>query len=154
MKNIRYSIKPMIAAAVAGILMTGCASMFMNGGSFVESGYKAQKVIAVYRTEGIVPPGVQYSLVQTKNGQAIFEKGSDGSGTLFQTHWKDSQGDHFAGWVTTSHAYEFVIPVNRSSKGKKYVYPARTYTIKHINDVGRPVSNNPSVEPVATLIPK
>lgn len=128
--------------------------MFMKGGELVSSGYKAKKVLVTYRGEGILPPGVQYSLVQIENGEAVFEESEDGSGTLFKIHWADDRGDHFAGWVATSHSYEYVIPADRTKKAFKYVYPAGTYGIEEINGIARPVANDPKAEPVATLIPK
>ncbi|HUL22957.1 MAG TPA: hypothetical protein VLZ10_15985 [Thermodesulfobacteriota bacterium] len=131
----------------------GCASAFMKGGSLVRAGYQAKKVIVSYRAEGIVPQGAKYLLIETGTGQAIFEKSADGSGALFETRWHDDKGDHFAGWVATSHGYEFIVPVDRKKEAKKFVYPAKTYTVKEISGIWRPVPLNP-VEPVARLIPE
>jgi len=131
----------------------GCASAFMKGGSLVKAGYQTKKVIVSYRAEGVVPQGVKYLLIETETGQAIFEKSPDGSGALFQTRWRDDKGDHFAGWVATSHGYEFIVPVDRAKEAKKFVYPAKTYTIKEIGGILRPVPLNPT-EPVARLIPE
>jgi hypothetical protein len=131
----------------------GCASAFMKGGSLVKAGYQTKKVIVSYRAEGIVPQGVKYLLIETETGQAIFEKSPDGSGALFQTRWRDDKGDHFAGWVATSHGYEFIVPVDRTKEAKRFVYPAKTYTIKEIDGIARPVPLSP-IEPVARLIPE
>ena len=131
----------------------GCASAFMKGGSLVRAGYQAKKVIVSYRAEGIVPQGVKYLLIETGTGQAIFEKSADGSGALFETRWRDDKGDHFAGWVATSHGYEFIVPVDRAKEAKRFVYPAKTYTVKEISGIWRPVPLSP-VEPVARLIPE
>ena len=125
----------------------------MKGGSLVKAGYQAKKVIVSYRAEGIVPQGVKYLLIETETGQAIFEKSPDGSGALFQTRWRDDKGDHFAGWVATSHGYEFIVPVDRTKEAKRFVYPAKTYTIKEIDGIARPVPLSP-IEPVARLIPE
>jgi len=127
----------------------------MKGGALAPKNYKPVKELVAYRTEGTVPAGVQYFLVETDEGPAIFERSdADGSGALFLNHWKDDQGVHFAGWVAKSHGYEFVISTDKSKEGKKYVYPARTYKIEKINGVERPVPNDPNVEPVARLYPK
>jgi len=135
------------------LFLYGCASMFMKGGELVSTEYKPKKILATYKAEGTVPPGVEYLLIDTDTGPAIFERSGDGSGTLFLTRWQDKQGDHYAGWVASSHAYEFVISKEKSRKGKRYVYPAGTYEVKEINGIERPVSI-PLVDPVTTLIPK
>ncbi len=67
------------------VLLFGCASMFMKGGALVETGYNPQKVLVSYKAEGTVPQGVEYLLIETENGQAIFERSPDGSGALFLT---------------------------------------------------------------------
>ena len=134
-------------------LVVGCASMFIGGGALVPAGYKPQSVLVTYRAEGTVPAGVRYMLVQTEKGSAIFERSPDGSGTLFQTIWRDEQGDHFAGWVVTSHGYEFIVPLDRSKPAKKYVYPSGYYSVKEINGISRPVPAT-AMEPVAQLIPQ
>ena len=142
-----------VLSVILVFIAFGCASAFMKGGSLVKAGYQAKKVIVSYRAEGIVPPEVKYLLVDTENGEAMFEKSKDGSGTLFLTRWHDAQGDHFAGWVATSHGYEFIVPVDRKKEAKKFVYPKGTYTLKEIGGQFRPVPTNP-VEPVARLIPE
>ena len=139
---------------VMGLFLTvGCASMFISGGTLVPAGYKPQNVLVTYRAEGTVPPGAGYLLVQTEKGPAVWERSPDGSGTLFQTYWRDEQGEHFAGWVKTSHGYEFVVPLDRSKPAKKYVYPKGFYSIKEINGIDRPVPTT-TLEPVARLIPQ
>jgi hypothetical protein len=155
-------------------LLSGCAtvmSTFSQGGKVVTKDYNIQKVIVAYRAEGEVPARVQYFLVETDEGLAIFERSEDGSGTLIQAHWQDDQGDHFASWVIPlpgfsflferprlsgccGPAYEFIVPLDRSKKAKKFVYPKQTYSIKKINWISRPVPKDPKTEPVATLIPK
>jgi hypothetical protein len=134
-------------------LVSGCASMFIAGGSLVPAGYKPQNILVTYRAEGTVPAGVRYLLVQTEKGPGILERSPDGSGTLFQTTWRDDQGDHFAGWVVTSHGYEFVVPLDRSKPAKKYVYPKGFYSTKEINGISRPVPTT-AMDPVAQLIPQ
>ena len=134
-------------------LLFGCASMFMKGGDLAPRGYKPQKVLATYKAEGTVPQGVEYQLVETGKGQAIFERSPDGSGALFLTRWQDDKGDHYAGWVAKSHGYEFVMARDGTGKGEKYVYPAGYYTVKQVEGISRPVPVV-KVDPVATLTPK
>jgi hypothetical protein len=138
---------------VGMMFLFGCASMFMKGGDLVEKGYTPQKVLITYKAEGAVPQGVEYMLIETEKGQAIFERSPDGSGALFLTRWQDEKGDHFAGWVATSHGYEFVIPKDRTGKGEKYVYPAGYYQIKEIGGIQRPVPVV-KIDPAAVLVPK
>jgi len=133
-------------------IATGCASMFMKGGSLAPAGYNAN-IIINYKAEGTVPPNTTYHLVKTDKGEAMFERSADGSGTLFETHWTDSHGDHFTGWVATSHGWEFVVPKDRKKPAKKYVYPAGYYELKEKDGIIRPVPITP-VDPVVTLIPK
>lgn len=147
------NLKILITLLIFSIL-AGCASMFINGGTLVSEGYKIENVMVAYRTEGIVPERIQYFLVEIDEQQAIFERSEDGSGVLFETHWKDSQGDHFSGWVYKRHGYEFIIPTDRLKEGKKYVYPVNTYRIKTINGIERPVPNDKTVKAIARLIPK
>ena len=71
------------AALVFAIFAAGCASMFMKGGSLAPAGYQPQKVLVTYRADGAVPAGATYLLVLTEKGEAVFERGSDGSGALF-----------------------------------------------------------------------
>ena len=135
------------------MVMIGCASMFMKGGSLAPAGYQPQKVMVTYRAEGSVPPGVTYLLVRTEKGEAMFERSADGSGSLFETSWTDDKGDHFAGWVATSHGYEYVVPKDRKQPAKRYVYPKGFYTLQNVGDQERPVPVV-AVDPVSTLIPQ
>ncbi len=143
----------MIVAAVVVTVIAGCASMFMKGGSLAPAGYQPPKVLVTYQAEGAVPPGVTYLLVQTEKGEAIFERSPDGSGALFETKWTDEKGDHFAGWVATSHAYEYVVPKDRRQAAKRFVYPAGYYTVQAVGGIERPVPAA-AIEAVATLKPK
>jgi hypothetical protein len=142
-----------ITVAALIILIAGCASMFMKGGSLAPAGYEPQKVLVSYRAEGAVPQGAEYLLVMTDKGESMFERSPDGSGALFETRWSDDKGDHFAGWVATSHAYEYIVPKDRRRQAKRYVYPAGFYTVQEIGGQERPVPAV-AVDPVATLIPK
>ncbi len=140
-------------SALLVLVLAGCASMFIQGGALVDKGYNPQKVLVSYKAEGTVPQGVEYQLVQTDKGEALFERSADGSGVLFLNRWQDEKGDHFAGWVSRSHGYEYLVPRDRSAKGQKFVYPAGFYTIKEIGGIERPVPVV-QVDPVAVLVPR
>lgn len=151
--NRMNSRRKVLMVVLAVAFVAGCASMFMKGGSLAPAGYQPQKVLVTYTAEGTVPPGISYLLVQTEKGEALFERSADGSGALFETKWTDDKGDHFAGWVATSHAYEFVVPKDRKKVAKRYVYPAGFYTLQTVGEQERPVPVT-AVDPVATLVPK
>ncbi len=172
MRSIRNTIGlfDLFCYSLALFLLLGCASVFMQGGTIVPEDYQVQKVIVSYRAEGTVPERIQYFLVETDRGLAIFERSEDGSGCLMQTHWQDDQCDHFAAWISPSYvpkrfqgrkfgagmgpAYEFVVPFDRSKEAKKFVYEKGTYRVQAIDGMWRPVPKDPKTEPVATLIPK
>jgi len=137
-----------LVAAVAG----GCAAAFMKGGTLVKPGFVPPETLVRYRAEGQVPAGYDYLLVRTEQGEAMFERAANGSGALFETHWSDDAGDHFAGWVATSHGYEFVVPKDRQQPASKYVYPRGTFRLVDIDGVTRPVPTT-AAAPVATLHP-
>lgn len=158
----KYSVSNIAFASMVGLLLlglVGCASMAIHGGSLVSKrDSSVSEVLITYRAEGTIPEGITYQLVRTENGLAVFEKSPDGSGALYETHWKDSDGDHFAAWVylpgggSSRHGYEFVVPSDRTKEALRYVYPWGTYVIQEINGIKRPVPAS-SVEPVARLIP-
>jgi hypothetical protein len=151
--RVKRTWQVVMLLALAGFAAAGCASMFMKGGSLAPAGFQPQKVLVTYHAEGSVPPGTTYLLVMTEKGEAMFEQGADGSGALFETRWTDSSGDHFAGWVATSHAYEFIVPKDRRKPAKRYVYPKGYYSLQTVGDQERPVPVT-AMEPVATLYPK
>jgi hypothetical protein len=144
------------------IFVSGCtsiaASMCLHGGSYINDEKTIEKVIIRYRTEQLESQGVQYRLVQTKKGMAIFERSPDGSGSLFETHWTDQDGDHFALWIYIAGGgdqmpgYEFVVPEDRTQNAKLYIYPYGTYLIQVIDGVKRPVPIS-KANPAKILIP-
>jgi len=157
--KIKSPIAYMLIVLAGLVLFSGCASMVFHGGSFVSKNDEyIKEYLVTYRAEGIVPEGSTYHLVRTDKGLAIFEQASDGSGALFENHWTDSDGDHYASWLyfpgggKSRHGYEFVVPKDRSQNALKYVYPWGTYVVQNIVGVERPVPASP-VDPVATLIP-
>ncbi len=135
------------------IIMFGCASAFMKGGTLVSAGYIPNNVLVDYRAEGILPPNVSYQLINTEWGEAMFERSPDGSGAVFLLRWEDDEGVHFGGWVAKSSGYEFVVPVDRTQNVKKYVYPVGTFRYEKTGGTGKIVPTM-DVAPVATLIPK
>ncbi|NQV03773.1 MAG: hypothetical protein HQ542_14075 [Bacteroidia bacterium] len=134
-------------------LMVNGQSWLLDGGSFVKKKKAPKEILVRWDAEGEIPDEATYMLVLNKKGEeCVFEREADGGGTLFELHWKDDQGDHFAAWFL--HAYEFIIPFDRTKPAEKYVYLVDTYTEKYIDGVKRPVPNDPDIEPVAKLIPQ
>jgi hypothetical protein len=147
-------VKPALAA---GLLLgatgtVGCASMFMKGGELVDDDFVVEEVLVSYQAEGIVPPGVSYQLVRHDGDLAMFEKSADGSGALMQTHWTDADADHFAGWVATGPAFEFVVPTDRTLPASRFVYPDDTYEVEEVDGEDRPIPSG-AVAPVTRLLP-
>ena len=145
------NIRRLLVAALT-LSAVGCASWFARGGRLVSEQYNPV-ILVNYDIEGPIPPNTSYHLVKTEKGEAIFERSADGSGALIETHWKKDGADHYAMWVRRSHAYEYVMPEDRTKPGKKYLYPAGFYQLETIDGVERAVPVTP-VDPVATLIPK
>ena len=67
-------------------LLSGCAttlSTFAEGGTVVPKDYDIQKIIVAYRAYGNVLADVQYSLVETSEGLAMFEQKLGDYGFLY-----------------------------------------------------------------------
>jgi hypothetical protein len=150
-KNLQ--LMKMVVLGSLIVILLGCASSFMKGGTLVPAKYTPRKVLVMYKAEGIVPPNVVYQLVDTEWGEAMFEKSPDGSGAVFLLRWEDEKGVHFGGWVAKSNGYEFVVPLDRTKNVKKYVYPAGTFRYEKVGTNGRLVPTM-KIDPVATLIPQ
>lgn len=153
MKSSKEILKVLSAIIVVCFILSGCSLVYLmtwSDAAPVPKGYK-KKLIQSYTANPY--DHSYYYLVKTAKGLAICEIRLGGSEVFFQNHWIDDQGDHFAGWTAFSNGYEFVIPTDIVKEGKKYVYPKKTYQIKMIDGVRRPVPNDPKTEPVARLIP-
>jgi hypothetical protein len=119
---MRYSL--FAVAAVVGL--SGCASMFMNGGNLVDAGegptavkrsYKAPQCAMTDGSSVAGPADVTFQLVDA----GIFERSSDGSGAVITNHWADAAGDHYFGWVKSS-GWEYVIPQDPNAPANRLVY--------------------------------
>ena len=133
------------------VTLSGCASAFLGGGRFVAASEPLQ-VLVTYRAEGTVPPNTDYLLVRGPEGEAILERSADGSGTLALTHWSTDEGDHYACWVRTAGAYDYLVPKDRSQPAKRFFYPKGTYQGMEENGVTKIVPTTP-IEAQATLHP-
>src|SRR5207245_514804 len=114
--------------AAFGALFLGCATQ-PSGGHLVKKDYRPA-VIVEYQAEGEFPPAVRYFLVRTPSGPAFLEREADGSGTLFDSHWRDPDGDHFAVWVNGASAFEIFVPLAQGQPAFRFAYPARLYTVE------------------------
>ena len=115
--------------------------MPIPGGRVVNRDYRPQ-VIVVYAADGEVAPGVRYSLVRQGARLAFFEQIGDGAGTILESHWTDTAGDHFAIWATPvepGEAVEVLVPTDRSQAAYRFVYPPGLYDVRNDNGVERPV---------------
>jgi len=139
------------------LLFSGClamAGMYSYGTKFVSDSYKIPKIIVAYNTDGIVPEGVEYLLIETQDGLAVFERELGGGGTLIKNHFQDEKGDHFFGGIIGGVCFEYVIPIDRTKEGYRYVHPNGSITSKKIDGIEYIASKNPDVKPVTKLIPR
>jgi len=120
------------------LVATACATV--EGGEWVKDDYQA-KVLQSYQSEGEVDPTVSQQLVETDKGLGFLQRDSDGKGLLFQTHWSDAHGDHFAVWLKGSIALEVVIPADRSQPGYRFIYPSGFYEVETRGELEHPVPN-------------
>ena len=130
-------------AAALGLAMSlaGCAAMPIPGGRVVNRDYRPQ-VVVVYVADGEVAPGMRYSLVRQGARLAFFEQTGEGAGTVLESHWTDTAGDHFAIWATPveqGEAVEVLVPIDRTQRAYRFVYPPGLYDVRNDNAVERPV---------------
>jgi hypothetical protein len=135
---MRYSFFAMVV--VVGL--SGCASMFMNGGKLVDAGEGPTAVKRSYSapsckmTDGSSvagPSGVTFQLVDG----GIFERSADGSGAVITNHWSDGAADHYFGWVQSS-GWEYVIPQDPNAQANRLVYVG--LSTKAEGDVTKPAT--------------
>jgi hypothetical protein len=139
---------------LVGILASGC----IHGGRVAFSSLDGKKIVAAYRAEGRGSSHPDYYLIQTDRGLVLFERVPGGLGSLIKHHWREADEDHFAIWGelldTRVPAFEFVIPADRTRKGKAFIYPEGTYSLLKINGRYRPETAIPNPIPSFWLVPK
>jgi hypothetical protein len=150
-KNSHSLILITLSLLVSGCLAIG--GMYFHGGKLVSDGYKIPKTIITYKTEGTAPKDAQYLLIETEEGLAMFERGLGGGGALFQNYWQDEKGDHFWAFIVGGVIYEFIIPIDRTKEGYRYVHPNGSITANKINGIVHIESKDPNFKPVTKLIP-
>jgi hypothetical protein len=149
--NLNLGSRPYIAS-VAALFLSGCVS----GGNLTPARTESQRPLVTYRPEGHSPDATYY-LVETAKGLGMLEKAEGHSAALATTHWRGTDGDHFALWVEflsrQGGAFEYVVPFDRSQPALRFVYPAGTYTILEMDSITRPVPLIPQTHPPVRLIP-
>ena len=142
------------ACALALLLAAGC----IHGGRFASNSLAGKRILVAYRSEGRADSRPEYYLVETEKGIALFERVPGGIGSLIKNHWREADGDHFAIWgeVLGSRvpAFEFVLPVDRTKKGKAFIYPEGSYSVLKIEGRYRPATSIPNPPPSFWLVPK
>ena len=137
------------------VLIVFAVSSVAWAGFFLKGARKAKEdpasVIAKYAIQPCVmvadgsPAGaaaVEYWLIEEDGGVALFEREGAGKGAIIQNHWTEDDGDHFFVWVKGSHAWEYVLPGDRSEAGVRRVYPRGTYRRETDDeDVIRPIAD-------------
>lgn len=151
--KIKRTFRGMFIVAVAVLILSGCIS----GGSLnlgKASGYN--KTLVSYRLEH-GGSNVNYCLVETEKGLAFLEQEQGGNSTLANLHWRDSDGDHFAVWISflsrQGGAVEYIIPFDRTQPAKRFHYPVGSYTIIDMNGIERPIAVDPARQSPVRLIP-
>ena len=120
------------------------------GGRMVSSAFRPQRVLVSYRNKGKSP--ADFSLVETERGLAILERmRKEQTGVLYETRWSSERGDHFAVWVGCKHAYEFVVPADRTQNAE--LYHRVDFALGTIEGITRPVQNIWGTQPELVLIP-
>ena len=150
----------MTSVVLALGLLVGCATLLsamISGGTAVPGDFQVEEVLVRYRPVGQYPAHAQYLLVRTDRGLAMFEREKDGSGALFETHWTDEEGDHFAAWLGRRIAWVFVVPRDRTKPAKRYVYQYKRFSFSSPFSISgnRVIPKDPrNKEPVTMLFPK
>lgn len=150
--TIQFTSRVICIGAVVALLLSGCVS----GGGLTPRKASDYKVLMYYRPEP-GGPNADYYLIETEKGPAVLEQEQGDSGALADLHWRASDGDHFAIWISflsrQGGAFEYVIPFDRTQPAKRFVYPAGSYTLMEMDGIERPVALNPARHPPLRLIP-
>jgi hypothetical protein len=144
-----------VVLASAGLLLGGCASMFMNGGKLVDdpsslavkASFVAPNCTASDGSPISGPSDIMFQLVQDGPQLAIFERSRDGSGAVITNTWADAQSDHYFGWVQRQ-GWEYVIPRVPGVQPMRLVY-VNLSTI-NVGTVTKPMS---AVSATCPLVP-
>jgi hypothetical protein len=131
-RGVRLSLT--LALPVVLFALTGCSTIFMGGSDPAseppESPIAEWTVTACRDTEGNsieLPAAMSYYLADGEEGLVLYEFDAEEQGAEIFNHWTDAAGDHFFTYVASSHAYEFVIPKDRTKPGRRKVFPKETY---------------------------
>ncbi len=142
-------------AALSTVLLSACASMFMNGGKLVDKGY-APAVTSTWAapscklTTGETvagPAGLKFQVAQEGPEAGVFEKSPDGSGAMITNRWSDEVGDHYFGWVQAS-GWEYVFPRTPGQQPARVVYTG--LQVAKVGTASKPVT---PVSAVCPLVP-
>lgn len=116
-------------AVALATALSGCASMFLNGGHFAD-GTEKSRVVAKYKvdkcvgTDGspIQGPDAEYWLLrEPSGGHTLAEMDARGEGTVITNSWASGEGDHYFTWVMSS-GWEYVIPRDMTKPATRIVY--------------------------------
>ena len=115
---------------VLAALMSACAvppSAFLNGGTLTDhdyarqgkAQYEAPKCTRISNGEPSKAPKATYHLIEDHGQPTLFERGQDGTGTLFTNRWTAPDGDHYFAWIGST-GMEFVVPPQGA--GTRFAY--------------------------------
>jgi hypothetical protein len=105
------------ALALAALLGSGCASMFIHGGRLVNRGTSVDGALARYQIQSCrdasggpgQQPDATYYVLQQDGGPELLERSPNGQGVLISNRWEDAQGTHYFAWGVGL-GWEFTLP--------------------------------------------
>jgi hypothetical protein len=135
-RRVVMKMRRLVATAVSVLFAASVwAGFFLHGARKAKSDYEAE-TIATYIVQPCVmisdgspagQPATQYRLIKDKDGIALFEREGPAQGAVIENHWVADDGDHFFVWVLGSHAWEYILPTDRTKDGVRLVYPKGSY---------------------------
>jgi hypothetical protein len=98
-------------------LATACtAAAYLNGARIVRAGQSANGAVATWDVGMCTDasgapagaPAIRYHLLESATGPELYERGTDGSGSIVENKWTDERGTHFYQWVRRT-GWEIII---------------------------------------------
>lgn len=101
------------------VVIGGCASWYLNGAKLADrdyaagqkGGFKIDACFSLADHASVPGPTATYHFVTDEGKGGLFERATDGSGSLIQNRWTEPDGDHYFTWVQRS-GWEYVFPKN------------------------------------------
>lgn len=135
MRRSKTVLLMIVALAGAGTLMW--AGFFLQGARNAEEypsdvlvKYSVPPCVLISDGSDAGAPDSEYWLIEDEGRVALFQRDASGTGVIIENHWLENDGDHFFVWVQDSHAWEYVVPRDRSGDAVRLVYLGGTYSLE------------------------